>query len=77
MIQLQPAEQTMPWPNWPLTGFLHPCTPCSTKGNLGTIWINHASNQGGFSSFHQGHSCKAHECMMLFPFLDLCVYVLL
>lgn len=77
MIELQPAEQAVPGPNWPLTGFLHPYTPRSTKGNLGTARINGASNQGGFSSFHQGHSSKAHKCTMLFPFLDLCAYVLI
>lgn len=29
MTELQPAEQTMPQPNWPLPGFLHPCAPLS------------------------------------------------
>lgn len=75
MIELQPAEQTMPWPNWPLPGFLHPCTPLSTKGNLGTVGINGTSHQGGFSTFQQGRSCKARECRMIF--LDLCAYVLI
>lgn len=75
MIELQPAEQTAPRPNWPLPAFLHPCTPVSTKGDLGTVGINGASHQGGFSPFRQGRSCKAHEYRMLF--LDLCAYALI
>ncbi|EDL01894.1 mCG1026314 [Mus musculus] len=61
MIELQPAEQTMPQPNWPLPGFLQPCTPLSTEGNLGTARTNGARKQGGFSCFHYRQSCKAHK----------------
>ena len=75
MIELQPAEQTMPWPNWPLPGFLHSCTPLSAEGNLGTVGINGASHQGGFSPFQQGRVWKAHGCRMLS--LDLCACVLI
>lgn len=77
MIEPQPAEQTMPQPNWPPPGVLHPCTPLSIKGDLGTVEANGARNREGVSSFHQGSSCKAYECRMLVPFLDPCAYVLI